>query len=445
MSTTNRIILLSSLHYLFHRIKSHSCRSKHLPTMVSAAISSSSLLLPLVLFVHGRHYIYIIHKQAPNMSAIFPERSHRHYKSNKIWTDICWDVADIPSSWLSTKFSIAMDTVPFPEKWITFIPTDKHPSFVDKYLAAGFGTTSIEEHKQVIGVLSDMHKKDRFAFTHIVIIDARHSVIGSDIDDDHPIPFLVNHEILRDHRIHRNPEDGPDDEHYLTNAKLKAQGNVQSTKTHIGYREYKIFQCRESTMVEDRYLKYCRCQHQSISQTLSYYDTMQQVHNHHIQWLLKSRDVPRECYNSLHSTYQLDKLLEERTRKRMVKILQLKLSSFERTIYGVGSPSNEWYDSCFSKRMEIIHDEHKQWLLDQSHVTHVHHCRFLKIYTNDIFMSEDTKCYLTNILNTKFGDYIASLHDEPNTLIKKTAHRYWIEKIPVVTPVMAPLLPFDCW
>ncbi len=60
-------------------------------------------------------------------------------------------------------------------------------------------------------------------------------------------------------------------------------------------------------------------------------------------------------------------------------------------------------------------------------------------------MSEDTKCYLTNILNTKFGDYIASLHDEPNTLIKKTAHRYWIEKIPVVTPVMAPLLPFDCW
>ena len=112
-----------------------------------------------------------------------------------------------------------------------------------------------------------MHKKDRFAFTHIAVIDARHSVIGSDIHEDQPIPVLVSHEILRDHRIHRNSEDGPDDEHYLINAKLKAQGNVQSTKTHIGFREYKKNQCRESTMVDDGYLKYCRCQHHSVSQT----------------------------------------------------------------------------------------------------------------------------------------------------------------------------------
>ena len=78
------------------------------------------------------------------MSAIFPERSHRHYKSNKIWTDVCWDAADIPSTWLSTKFSVAVDKVPFPEKWTTFIPTDKHPIFVDKYFAAGFDTTSLD-------------------------------------------------------------------------------------------------------------------------------------------------------------------------------------------------------------------------------------------------------------------------------------------------------------
>ena len=146
-----------------------------------------------------------------------------------------------------------------------------------------------------------------------------------------------------------------------------------------------------------------------------------------------------------HSTYQSDLLIEKRTHKRMVKILQLKLSSFERTIYGVGAPSNEWYDSCFNKRTEITHEEHKQWLLDQPHVTHVHHCRFLKVYTNDIFMSEDTKSCLNNILNTKFGNYITHLHDEPNSLNKKAAHRYWIEKIPVVTPVLAPLIPFHCW
>lgn len=379
------------------------------------------------------------------MSAIFPDRHHRHYKDNKIWTDVCWDVADIPSSWLTTKFSMAMDTVPYPERWTTFIPTELYPSFVGKYFAAGFGTESLDEHKEVIRVLSAMHKKDRLAFTHIVVIDARHSVIGPDVHQDKPVPFLVNHEILRDKRIHRNPEDGPDDEHYLTNAKLSAQGTVLRTKIFIGFREYKVFQCRESSMGDDEYLKYCRCHDHSVSDSLSYHDTMQLVHKHHIQWLLKQREIPRECYQSLCRTYQSDLLLDDRYENRMVKILKLRLSTFERTIYGVGQASNEWHDSGFTKRMDLIYDEHKQWLLEQTHITHVHHCRFNKVYRNDTFMPEDVKDCLNSILNTKFGAYIALLHDEPQSVLKDAAHRYWIEKIPVVKPIMSPLVPFDCW
>jgi len=133
------------------------------------------------------------------MSEMFPDRDHHHYKDDTIWTDVCWDSFDIPKSWLQTKFSLFMDTIPHPEKWTTFIPDSSvlsQESFVGNYFAAGFGTRSLEVHKEMIRFLSDMRKKDRFAFSHIVVVDARICVIGNDYPPNEHVPFLVDYEIL---------------------------------------------------------------------------------------------------------------------------------------------------------------------------------------------------------------------------------------------------------
>jgi len=377
---------------------------------------------------------------------MFPTRDDSDYKDNKIWTDICWSVPDIPKSWLTTKFALAMDTVPFPERWITFIPdNENYESFAGNYYAAGFGTNSMEEHKKVIKCLSEMKRKDRFAFTHIVVIDARTSVVGQNIDKYKCLPFLVNHQILRDRRIHRNPEDGPDDEHYIHNTKINAIGSIQIKKEHIGFRKYTIIKCRESNMKDDTFLKYCCNKDHKVSQDGSYYDRMSTVHQSHISWLLKQKEIPRECYISLILTYQTDILLDRRKENRMVKILKKKCAIFERTLYDVGSAPPEWHDLTFNQKMNAIYDDHQNWLLKQSYINHVHHCRLSKIYENDPFISEDRRKLLSNIITTKFGSYLAILHDEPKSLTKDAAHRYWIEKIPVVKPVMGPVIPFDCW
>lgn len=384
------------------------------------------------------------------MSDMFLDRGHRHYKDDTIWTDVNWSQYDIPKTWLHTKFSLFMDTVPHPEQWITFIPDSSAPgqsSFVGNYFAAGFGTKSLETHKEIIKFLTNMYKKDRFAFSHIVVVDARHCIIGPDYPQDDPVPFLVDHEILSGRRIHRNPGDGPHDEFFLDNSKKNATGTVIAEKDYIGYRQYKIYKCRESNMKPDVYLRYCKNGKQTLSgSNLSYFETMSTIHQHHIQWLLQQREIPRECHQALRTTYENDLILEKRMEERMVKILLKKLAKFEWKLYiGEQHPTDEWYNLDFKHQMASIYDGHKKWLMKESSISHTIHCRLSKIYKDDVYMPEDTKKQLSNIINIKFGAYLEEIHDDPPSRKKAAAHRYWIEKIPVVQPELAPLIPFDCW
>lgn len=379
------------------------------------------------------------------MSAMFLDRPHRTYKDNTIWTDICWSASDIPQTWLATKFSLAMDTVPYPERWRTFIPTEMDSSFVGNYFAAGFGTKSLDEHQEVISSLTTMHKKDRFSFSHIVVIDARIEVIGADFPADEPAPFLVDHEILSGSRIHRIAEDGPNDEHFIDNAKKNASGTVTSENLHIGFRKYRYFKCREESMKPELYLRYCKFKHQTVNKHTSYFDMMRVVHEHHIKWLLSQKEVPRECYQSLRTTYQNDLLLDKRGENRMVKILLKKSARFERQMYQVGQPTPEWYDLDFDDQMSSIYTEHIMWVQEQNSLSHTLHCRLTKVYKDDSFLPEDTRDTFTNLINLKFGKFLEEIHGDPPSLTKKAAHRYWTQKIPVVKPEMSPLVPFDCW
>ena len=148
---------------------------------------------------------------------------------------------------------------------------------------------------------------------------------------------------------------------------------------------------------------------------------------------------------SLRSTYQNDLLLEKRKEDRMVKILLKKMAKFERQMYQVGEPTPVWHDLAFKDQMTSIYSEHRTWLQDQDSLSHIIHCRWSKVYKEDPFIPEDTKLSFNNIINFKFGKYLQEIHDQPPSLTKKAAHRYWIQKIPVVKPEMSPLVPFDCW
>ena len=390
--------------------------------------------------------IYIDFLKKASMSGTFPHRSESDYKGGMIWTDLSWSAADIPKSWLSTKFSLVMDSVPYPERWSTFIPTEEQDeSFVGNYFAAGFGTKSMIEHKKVISVLTSIHKKDRLAFSHIVVIDARIEVLGDDFPVEEPAPFLVDHEILSGRRINRNPADGPRDEHFLENSKKRSSGTIVCDQAYIGFRKYKLYLCHEERMKPDLFLRYCRLNDHSINKELTHFQMMQNVHENHIKWLLRQREIPRECYISLRATYQNDKLLEKRVEERMIKILLKKSAKFEREMYHVGSASPEWHDLCFKDQMSSIYLDHKHWLLEQPFMNHTLHCRYSKVYKDDPFIPEETRKSFNNIINCKFGAFLHKIHDDPPSKMKQAAHRYWIEKIPVVKPDMPPLVPFDCW
>ena len=129
----------------------------------------------------------------------------------------------------------------------------------------------------------------------------------------------------------------------------------------------------------------------------------------------------------------------------MVKILLKKSARFERQMYQIGQPTPEWYDLDFDDQMSSIYTEHITWIQEQNSLSHTLHCRLTKVYKEDSFLPEDTRDILINLINNKFGKFLEEIHGDPPSLIKKAAHRYWTQKIPVVKPEMSPLVPFDCW
>ena len=129
----------------------------------------------------------------------------------------------------------------------------------------------------------------------------------------------------------------------------------------------------------------------------------------------------------------------------MVKILLKKSARFERQMYQVGQPCPGWYDLDFNNQISSIYAEHITWVQEQNTLSCTLHYRLSKVYKEDSFIPEDTRDTLTNIINFKFGKCLEEIHGDPPSLLKKAAHRYWIQKISVVKPEISPLVPFDCW
>ena len=371
--------------------------------------------------------------------SIIPDRDPTHYKGNKIWTELAWTSADIPESWVLTKFSTTLDALPYIDQWITHIPDDSP----QHYVGACFGTTSLTVHTEVIQVLSKLLKKDRFAFSYIAVIDARHEVIGPDFPPHEPIPFLCGNEITSGKRIHRNRSDGVFDEHYEENQRKNATGAVIVTSTKVGPREYLVYQCRESSANSES--NYCRSSSQTITNPWSFPDKMNIVYKDHIKWLLEQRSISRDCFQMLRISYQNDVMLEERTKNRFLKVLKRKFARGERILYNLPEPSKEWCDLSFTDQITANHQEHKELMRHRGSLSHTLHRRQKKLYNEDPFMDESMLKLLIHIINQLFGAYLDAVHEHPQSNEYKYAHRYWVEEIPVTDPDLPPLVPYDLW
>lgn len=375
--------------------------------------------------------------------ALIPDRSPCDYKDNKIWTELCWSSADIPKSWVVTKFNSTMYNVPFYDKWIIWISDDEDCSA--NFLASCFGASTLEEHKRVIDALSTLKKQDRFAFSYIAVMDARHEVIGENHDPHELYPFLVGDEITSGKRIHRTKEDGVFDEHYKQNQRNNATGAVILAQKTIGPRKYFVYQCRESNSAEDTFVLYPRKESQTITNPWSFPDKMKIVHKDHMSWLLEQGQVFRDMFSHLRMSYSSDVMLDERMMDRFVKVLHRKFARGERIIYQLQQPDKAWCDLMFDDQITANHNEHRQMLLQLTDMSHTLHRRWSKIYQEDLFMDPTMRESLTRIINQLFGIFLDKVHDDPSSNLYHVAHRYFVEEIPVNRSELPPLVPYDLW
>ena len=124
----------------------------------------------------------------------FPFRDYSVCKDDKIWTEVIIDISTAASFQLRNKFETVIASAPCPRKWVVF----HEPTLISDlpYFGAHYPSEDITEHLLIITQLQSMHLCDKFSYTDISVIDARHDIIGPHVADSAPIPVLDMKDII---------------------------------------------------------------------------------------------------------------------------------------------------------------------------------------------------------------------------------------------------------
>ena len=128
----------------------------------------------------------------------------RQWKDDKIWTEVAVTIGGTRRPQMLHKYYHLVLTVPLPDHWITYEPANA------ELYALCIGCASLEDHMSVIQSLCQIHEKNRFAFDHLVVIDARKEIIGEDWPEHKHAPHIPMDDVLSGRRLHRVPGDGPE-------------------------------------------------------------------------------------------------------------------------------------------------------------------------------------------------------------------------------------------
>ena len=143
--------------------------------------------------------------------------------------------------------------------------------------------------------------------------------------------------------------------------------------------------------------------------------------------------------------YQRDNTIRPATKKKLKDRLQRRYSVIERKRYGLkGAPKLEWLSDPFADRMNSIYDEHYKMMDEHYKIDHVAHKKWQKMYEEDPIMEDDWNTSLQALINEKFSMSLFDAENDPDEKHVRAMFRYWVNEIPVKTPIFKPFVPYDC-
>jgi len=342
------------------------------------------------------------------------------FATNSLWTEIIWHAEDygdnnIPHYLVGVKFHETFGVLPDSIKWE--ICTPSMISEDSTVFRARFSTTSIKEHVHVVSTLMTMRSKDRFAYSDFQVIDARHSVIGSNYPAGRAVPAIHINSIIGVGPCHG-------EETAIKISSLSKSGTVRITYFTISLprvkeeRRMPLFLCREDEWEnhgQDRHhrtgwLHYLRSdmsneEKRYLFEISSYFQRMRQIHYLHRSWLdqVPNSEIDHLTYPVLLETYNSDPTLDRALKTFFIQELKNKFAMRQWETYKLtATPGVHWMAMAFSDKIEHIHNLHKKWLDDQEEMCHKEHKYWSEVYAKDPFLSTNKKKMLTWTADRKF-------------------------------------------
>ena len=199
------------------------------------------------------------------------------------------------------------------------------------YFGARYPSEDITEHLLSITQLRSMQLRDKFSYTHISVIDARHDIIGPHFADSAPIPVIDMKDIILHEKYYRHKDDGLDKQrgnpnHDAGNIPLGVQvaGNIVSGIIDTESCQVKAYKCMihltdGAYIYRFKSVTYSHAQvSASIPQDISFQEQMDIVHSRHLSFLEQQDSISRDLFTELAKTYEHDYTLPRQTFATMI-------------------------------------------------------------------------------------------------------------------------------
>jgi len=359
-----------------------------------------------------------------------PGCDHSDFKGNKIWTDITFLTGNIAKVLLPDKFHQVLKAAPNHSKWVVFT-SDTNPEYDGNYFGAYYGSDSLDEHITLTSRIRQMYQKDNRQFTCITVIDARTDIIGANIPDNTPLPFLTINDIIHKGILHRTVGD----KRSLpipTKPKSRVCRMITPATIFIDNRSQNIYKCEfhdegnnnPYTSKEIIYLYGCNLD--EINKPSMEWN-MHIVHVNHYNWLLSQVSIDRETFLILRHSYQKDSYLGAKFYLKMRDMLDEKYVNGQHIFYKCVEPVHklDWIWKA-DDVMPFIHHQHNDWMEEKKSIDYLSHKFWMNAYRTDPYMNPDMLGFYEHTLNVKLTKYIIQAKSEFfQDNFQKAAIRYW--------------------
>ena len=172
---------------------------------------------------------------------------------------------------------------------------------------------------------------------------------------------------------------------------------------------------------------------------------MSLIHPRHHHFVKKAPTITRVQFLLAMEAYKYDATLRPATKKKLRDRLQRRYAYAERVRYGVeGAPDIDWLAQSFEDKMSLTYQEHYKMMDRKYKIDHVAHKKWKIMYEKDPVMGDDWNTALQRLINEKFSQSLFESNLETDAEHCRAMLRYWVEEIPVKTPIFKPFLPADC-